>query len=72
VAAAVASDDGRSAVRRCSPRTTKVAESQEVRLPGWKSVPAHYELSKKMTEEGLFPQMLKKGGKKIKFAGHGG
>ncbi|MBS1679565.1 MAG: hypothetical protein JST08_19495 [Actinobacteria bacterium] len=41
-------------------------------LPGWRSVPAHYELSKKMTEEGLLPQMVKKGSKKIKFAGHGG
>lgn len=41
-------------------------------LPGWKSVPVHYELPKKMQEEGLFPQMVKKGSKKIKFAGHGG
>jgi hypothetical protein len=41
-------------------------------LPGWKSVPAHYELSKKMQAEGLLPQMVKKGSKKIKFAGHGG
>jgi hypothetical protein len=41
-------------------------------LPGWKSVPAHYELPKKLTEEGLFAQEVKKGSKKIKFAGHGG
>jgi hypothetical protein len=41
-------------------------------LPGWKSVPAHYELPKKLQEEGLFPQMAKNGSKKIKFAGHGG
>jgi hypothetical protein len=39
---------------------------------GWKSVPAHYELSKALQEEGLLPQMVKKGSKKIKFAGHGG
>ena len=41
-------------------------------LPGWKSVPAHYELPKKLQEEGLFAQEVKKGSKKIKFAGHGG
>lgn len=41
-------------------------------LPGWKSVPAHYELPKKLQEEGLFAQMAKNGSKKIKFAGHGG
>jgi hypothetical protein len=39
---------------------------------GWKSVPAHYELPKALQEEGLFAQMVKKGSKKIKFAGHGG
>jgi len=39
---------------------------------GWKSVPVHYELPKKLQEEGLFAQMVKKGSKKIKFAGHGG
>jgi hypothetical protein len=41
-------------------------------LPGWKSVPAHYELPKKLQEEGLFAQEVKKGSKKIKFAGRGG
>lgn len=41
-------------------------------LPGWKSVPAHYELPKALQEEGLFAQEAKKGGKTIKFAGHGG
>jgi len=39
---------------------------------GWKSVPARYELPKKLQEEGLLAQMVKKGSKKIKFAGHGG
>jgi len=41
-------------------------------LPGWKSVPAHFELPKKLEEEGLFAQEAKNGSKKIKFAGHGG
>ena len=41
-------------------------------LPGWKSVAVHYELPKKLQEEGLFAQEIKKGSKKIKFAGHGG
>lgn len=41
-------------------------------LPGWKSVTAHYELPKKLQEQGLLPQMVKKGSKKIKFAGSGG
>ncbi|MGH2938672.1 MAG: hypothetical protein ACRDPE_11190 [Solirubrobacterales bacterium] len=41
-------------------------------LPGWKSVPAHYELPKALQEEGLYAQEVKKGSKKIKFAGHGG
>jgi hypothetical protein len=41
-------------------------------LPGWKSVPVHYELPKKLQEEGLFGQEVKKGSKTIKFAGHGG
>jgi hypothetical protein len=41
-------------------------------LPGWKSVTVHYELPKKLQEEGLFAQEVKKGSKKIKFAGHGG
>ena len=40
--------------------------------PGWKSVSAHYELPKALTEEGLFPQVVKKGSKKIKYAVHGG
>jgi hypothetical protein len=40
--------------------------------PGWKSVPAHYELPKALVEEGLLAQEVKKGSKKIKFAGHGG
>jgi hypothetical protein len=39
---------------------------------GWKSVTPHYELPKALAEEGLFPQMVKKGGKKIKFAIQGG
>jgi hypothetical protein len=39
---------------------------------GWKSVTPHYELPKKLAEEGLFPQEVKKGGKKIKYAIHGG
>ena len=39
---------------------------------GWKSVPAHYELPKALAEEGLFPQLAKKGSKKVKFAVHGG
>jgi hypothetical protein len=34
---------------------------------GWKSVPAHFE-----APEGLFAQSLKKGSKKINFAGRGG
>ena len=41
-------------------------------LPGWKSVTAHYELPKKMQEEGLYAQEIKKGSKTIKFAGRGG
>ena len=39
---------------------------------GWKSVIAHYELPKVLAEEGLLPQLAKKGSKKIKFAVHGG
>jgi hypothetical protein len=39
---------------------------------GWKSVIAHYELPKALAEEGLLPQLAKKGSKKIKFAVHGG
>ncbi len=34
---------------------------------GWKSVPAHFE-----APEGLVPQMVKKGSKKIKYAVQGG
>ena len=41
-------------------------------LPGWRSVTAHYELPKKLQEEGLFAQEAKKGSKTIKFAGRGG
>jgi hypothetical protein len=41
-------------------------------LPGWKSVTAHYELPKKLQEEGLYAQEAKKGSKTIKFAGRGG
>jgi hypothetical protein len=40
--------------------------------PGWKGVPAHYELPKALQEEGLLPMEVKKGSKKIKYAGHGG
>ena len=39
---------------------------------GWKAVIAHYELPKALAEEGLLPQLSKKGSKKIKFAVHGG
>jgi hypothetical protein len=41
-------------------------------LPGWKSVTAHFELPKKLQEEGLYAQEVKKGSKTIKFAGRGG
>ena len=41
-------------------------------VSGWKSVPAHYTLPKSLEEEGLFPQLAKKGSKKVKFAVHGG
>jgi hypothetical protein len=41
-------------------------------LPGWKGVPAHYEVSKSLQEEGFLPMEVKKGSKKIKYAGHGG
>jgi hypothetical protein len=41
-------------------------------LPGWKSVTAHYELPKSLTDQGFFGQEVKKGSKKIKFAGRGG
>ncbi|MFT3865604.1 MAG: hypothetical protein QM729_15155 [Solirubrobacterales bacterium] len=39
---------------------------------GWKSVTPHYELPKSQAEEGLFPQLVKNGSKKIKYAVHGG
>ncbi|HVV91199.1 MAG TPA: hypothetical protein VHB53_11940 [Solirubrobacterales bacterium] len=39
---------------------------------GWKSVTPHYELPKNLAEEGLFPQLVKKGSKKVKYAIHGG
>jgi hypothetical protein len=39
---------------------------------GWKSVAAHFKLPKALEEEGLFPALVKKGGKKVKFAIHGG
>jgi hypothetical protein len=39
---------------------------------GWKGVPAHYELPKAVQEEGLLPMEVKKGSKKIKYAGRGG
>ncbi len=43
------------------------------KLPsGWKSVTPHYELPKSLEEQGLFPQELKKGSKKVKYAVHGG
>jgi hypothetical protein len=41
-------------------------------LPGWKSVPAHYELPKSLADQGFYAQEVKKGSKKIKFAGRGG
>lgn len=41
-------------------------------LPGWRTVTAHYELPKKLTEEGLYAQEAKKGSKTIRFAGSGG
>jgi hypothetical protein len=41
-------------------------------VSGWKGVTPHYELPKALTEEGLFPQELKKGSKKVKYAIHGG
>jgi hypothetical protein len=41
-------------------------------LPGWKSVTAHYELPKALTDQGFYAQEVKKGSKTIKFAGRGG
>ncbi len=54
--------------------TTKVIGGVLAGMPpsGWKSVIAHYELPKALAEEGLLPQLVKKGSKKIKFAVHGG
>lgn len=57
----------------CAEVTTVLAGLLSGNPPaGWKSVPAHYELPKKLQEEGLFAQMAKNGSKKIKFAGRGG
>jgi hypothetical protein len=39
---------------------------------GWKSVTPHFELPKALADQGLFPQEVKKGSKKIKFAIRGG
>jgi|GEM_PF-5689932 len=39
---------------------------------GWRSVTPHYALPKSLADEGLFPQLLKNGSKKIKFAVRGG
>ncbi len=41
-------------------------------VSGWKGVTPHFELPKALSEEGLFPQELKKGSKKITYAIHGG
>jgi hypothetical protein len=57
----------------CAEATKVIAGILGGKLPsGWKSVPAHYKLPKALEEEGLFPQLLKKGSKKVKFAVHGG
>ena len=39
---------------------------------GWKPITPHYTLPKALSEQGLFPQEMKKGSKKIKYAIHGG
>ena len=39
---------------------------------GWKATSGHYELPKALAEEGFFPQLAKKGSKKVKYAVHGG
>jgi hypothetical protein len=57
----------------CAEATKVISGLLAGKLPtGWKSVPAHYKLPKALEEEGLFPQLVKKGGKKVKFAVHGG
>jgi hypothetical protein len=57
----------------CAEATKVIAGLLGGKLPqGWKSVTPHYELPKALTEEGLFPQLAKKGSKKVKFAVHGG
>jgi hypothetical protein len=57
----------------CAEATTVISGVLAGEPPsGWKSVIAHYELPKALAEEGLLPQLAKKGSKKIKFAVHGG
>jgi hypothetical protein len=57
----------------CAEATKVISGLLAGKLPtGWKSVPAHYKLPKALEEEGLFPQLAKKGSKKVKFAVHGG
>ena len=57
----------------CAEATKVIAGILSGKLPpGWKSVTPHYELPKALVEEGLFPQLVKKGSKKVKFAVHGG
>jgi hypothetical protein len=57
----------------CAEATQVIAGIVEGHAPaGWHSIPAHYKLPKALEEEGLFPQLAKKGSKKVKFAVHGG
>jgi hypothetical protein len=57
----------------CAEATQVIAGIIGGKVPsGWKSVAAHYELPKALSEEGLFPALAKKGSKKVKFAVHGG
>jgi hypothetical protein len=57
----------------CAEATKVIAGVLSGKPPaGWKSVPASYELPKALAEEGLLPQLVKKGSKKVKFAVHGG
>jgi hypothetical protein len=57
----------------CAEGTQAISGLLAGKLPsGWKSIPAHYKLPKALEEEGLFPQLLKKGSKKVKFAVRGG
>jgi len=57
----------------CAEATKVIAGLLGGGLPtGWKSVTPHYELPKALAEEGLFPALVKKGSKKVKFAVHGG